>query len=308
MRNALAVYRLGAAVARQLPSRLISPLATLASRVLQYAMPDRVTQIRLHQQRLTGGTLTSEQLARQVKANLCSYSNYWLQSFRLLDVSKSRIADQIEVEGQQHCDAAFAAGKGAVCVMPHIGLWDLGGTWLASRYSLTVVAERFEPPELFDWFVNMRSANGMEVVALGDDTAGAALLKRLRAGGFVGLLCDRDINHDGVEVEFFGERTTMSAGPATLSLRTGAPILPTAVYARPGQKALGVIRAPIVFERSGRLRDDVARLTQLVANELEALISAAPEQWHVIQPNWPSDPGWTGPTFSRPSNQGVVTS
>ncbi len=292
--NALTMYRLGAAVARRVPSRLISPLTTLASRVLPRVMPDRVAQVRLHQQRLTQSSLDSAQLAKQVTANLRSYANYWLQSFRLIDVSKTHIVDHIEIDGQQHCDEAFAAGSGAICVMPHIGLWDLGGTWLASRYPVTVVAERAEPPELFEWFVNMRSMNGMEVVALGDDSAGAALLKRLRAGGFVGLLCDRDINHDGIEVMFFGELTTISAGPATLSLRTGAPILPTAVYARPGRKALGVIRAPIVFERSGRLRDDVARLTQLVANELEALISAAPEQWNVIQPNWPSDPGWSG--------------
>ena len=29
------------------------------------------------------------------------------------------------------------------------------------------------------------------------------------------LLCDRDLDHTGVDVEFFGERTTLPAGPAT---------------------------------------------------------------------------------------------
>jgi phosphatidylinositol dimannoside acyltransferase len=43
------------------------------------------------------------------------------------------------------------------------------------------------------------------------------------------------------------------------------------------------------MERTGRLRDDVARATQLLAYELEALIRHAPEQWHLMQPNWPSD-------------------
>ncbi len=41
-----------------------------------------------------------------------------------------------------------------------------------------------------------------------------------------------------------------------------------------------------------RLRDDVARVTQLVAYELEILIRRAPSQWHLFQPNWPSDPGY----------------
>ena len=84
------------------------------------------------------------------------------------------------------------------------------------------------------------------------------------------------------------ERTTLSAGPAMLSLRTGAPILPVAVYYRDDMHR-GVVRPRIPFERSGRLRDDVASLTQLVADELEALIRKAPEQWHLMQPNWPSD-------------------
>jgi KDO2-lipid IV(A) lauroyltransferase len=47
--------------------------------------------------------------------------------------------------------------------------------------------------------------------------------------------------------------------------------------------------APIQVERRGRLRDDVARITQVLANELESLIRKAPEQWHLLQPNWPSD-------------------
>jgi len=35
----------------------------------------------------------------------------------------------------------------------------------------------------------------------------------------------------------------------------------------------------------------VARVTQLVADDLERLIRRAPQQWHLFQPNWPSDTG-----------------
>jgi phosphatidylinositol dimannoside acyltransferase len=53
-----------------------------------------------------------------------------------------------------------------------------------------------------------------------------------------------------------------------------------------------VVRPPLSPERHGGLRDDVARLTQVLAGELEYLIRRAPEQWHLFQPNWPSDPGY----------------
>ena len=49
------------------------------------------------------------------------------------------------------------------------------------------------------------------------------------------------------------------------------------------------MRPPVPLERAGKLRDDIARGTQLLARELEELIRAAPEQWHLLQPNWPSD-------------------
>ena len=120
--------------------------------------------------------------------------------------------------------------------------------------------------------------------------AGGVLLRTLRDGGLVGLLCDRDIVGNGVEVEFFGERTTLPAGPATLALRTGAALLPAAVYGGPGRRYhTGVILPPVETVRTGRLRADVARVTQQVAHDLETLIRRAPDQWYLFQPNWPSD-------------------
>jgi KDO2-lipid IV(A) lauroyltransferase len=119
------------------------------------------------------------------------------------------------------------------------------------------------------------------------------VLKALRNNEVVCLLCDRDLQGGGVVVDFFGENTTLPAGPVTLSLRTNAPVFPVAVYfteAYNGHHA--VIHPAMHFERSGKLREDVRVGTQALAKELEALIWAAPEQWHLFQPNWPSDPGF----------------
>jgi phosphatidylinositol dimannoside acyltransferase len=102
------------------------------------------------------------------------------------------------------------------------------------------------------------------------------------------LLSDRDIGGGGVEVTFFGERTTLPAGPAVVAIRTGAPLLPTAIYDQgPGHH--GIVRPPVDVSRAGSFRADVARITQALAGELELLIRRAPEQWHLLQPNWPSD-------------------
>jgi phosphatidylinositol dimannoside acyltransferase len=243
--------------------------------------------------------LDDSEVARWTRRAFRNYGRYWLEGARLPSVSASVVQDRFTVVGREHLDRAMEAGAGTIMALPHVGAWEWGGAWLALEgYPMTAVAEPLEPPELYDWFVSQREAMGLTVVALGPDS-GRALLRALRAGKLVGLLCDRDIAGHGVPVEFFGEATTLPAGPAALALRTGAPVLPTAVYADPERHHTAVIMPPLPAERRGRLHEDVARVTQDVARALEVLIRRAPDQWYMFQPNWPSDrcaSGSTAPT------------
>jgi KDO2-lipid IV(A) lauroyltransferase len=251
-------------------------------------------QVRRHLVRASRGTLQGEALDEATRRQFANYARYWYEMFRLQPRDRVALAETFKPDGREHLDAAVAAGKGVILALPHLGNWDMAGAWLSNQVPhVTVVAEPVEPPELFDWFVETRRALGMEVVPLGRD-AGAALIRALRAGHAVCLLCDRDITGDGVEVEFFGERTRLPAGPATLAFRTGAPILPVGIYfeSGPGDAGQGhtaMIEPPLRIERQGRLRDDVTRVTQDLAHRFEELISAAPDQWLLMQPNWPSD-------------------
>lgn len=222
-----------------------------------------------------------------------SYARYYMESFRLPYLSAERVARSFTLDRFDRVDAALEGGHGAILALPHLGGWEWAGRWMTDQgYPLNVVVEALQPPELFEWFTQLRRDLGMNVIPLGPK-AGSEVLAALGRNETVCLLCDRDIDRRGIEVEFFGERTTLPAGPAMLSLRSGAPILPVGVYftdAANGHRA--VIRPPLDTSRRGSLRDDVARVTQLLAGELEVLIRAAPEQWHLFQPNWPSDPGY----------------
>lgn len=227
---------------------------------------------------------------RWVRRAFRAYARYWLEGARLPAIGGEEVCRRMYVErGYDHLRRGMAEGRGVVMVLPHVGSWEWGGYFLAEEgYPMTTVVERVEPPELFDWFIEQRHRMGLTVVPLGQGS-GAAVLKALRAGLLVGLLADRDIEGSGVEVELFGETTTLPAGPATLALRTGATLVTAAVYSGPGRDHTGVIGPPIDATRQGSLRSDVARVTQAIAHELEALIRKAPEQWHLFQPNWPAD-------------------
>jgi KDO2-lipid IV(A) lauroyltransferase len=289
-RGAYFAYRTGAEAARVIPERLGAPLARgVATAVGLVFMRQRVRQIERNLRRVYGPSFGGAALRRAVAATFDSYGRYFYELFRLPDTPKAWIDAHIDVRGIEHLDAAITAGNGVVLALPHLGNWDFAGAWLAGQgHAVTVVAEPVEPPELFDWFIETRHRLGMRVIAL-SPTAGAETLAALRANEAVCLLCDRDLTGDGVTVEFFGEQTTLPAGPATLALRSGAPLLPVGCYFRPGGRHEIRILPPIATQRAGRIRADVGRVTQELARRFEELIRAEPEHWHLMQPNWPSD-------------------
>ena len=282
-------YRLAAGLARLAPH----PVAVGASRVLGRAAlhlaGERRAQVERNLRRVDPG-LSDGELRRKVRETFESYARYYEESFRLPGTSTEDLDAGFTHEGIAHLDAALEAGSGAIMAMPHLGGWEWSGFWLTQVKGrpVTAVVERLEPADLFEWFVELRRSFGFEVVALGPD-AGTATTRALRANHTLALLCDRDITGTGPDVEFFGERTTLPGGPATLALRTGAPILPTAVYFDGPDSRHAVVLPPLDTARRGRLREDVARVTQDLAHALEELIRRAPEQWHLLQPNWPSD-------------------
>jgi lauroyl/myristoyl acyltransferase len=228
---------------------------------------------------------------RWSRRSFVEYGHYWADGARLPytgpDVVHARM--RLEPGGEALIRAAMAEGRGVIMALPHVGSWEWGGAWLALEgMPMTAVVERVEPPQLFDWFVGQRAAMGLTAVPLGEGSS-AVILKALREGRLVGLVSDRDLVGNGIEVEFFGERTTLPGGAATLALRTGAVLLPVIVYSGPGAWHTGVVHPPLDTTRTASLRADVQRLTQELATCFEQVIIRRPEQWHLYQPNWPSD-------------------
>ncbi|HEV2994006.1 MAG TPA: phosphatidylinositol mannoside acyltransferase [Acidimicrobiia bacterium] len=288
-RAVYAGYRVAADVARVVPPALGELLARSTAWVYQAANPARRRQVARNLDRVAPAPLDPAARRRAVASVFDHYGRYFHELFRLSVSDPAALVAGFACEGKEHVAAAAALGRGVVMALPHLGNWDLAGAWLVSEgYELTVVAEPVEPPELFDWFVATRERLGMRVVALGPDS-GAALLRDLHAGRVVALVCDRDISGDGVPVDFFGERTRLPGGPAALALRTGAPLLPVGCYFRPRRGHEAHILEPLATRREARVRDDVARVTQQLAHRFEELIRAAPDQWLLMQPNWPSD-------------------
>ena len=285
----VSAYRAGEFFARRAPSPVARAGALAAALGTAAASRDKRLLVRRNLERALGRPMGPAEAARRVTAVFDWYARYYLESFKLPSLDASVIDAGFGYEGVDTIERAARSGTGPILVMPHLGTWEWAAWWLAlvPRMRVTAVVEPLEPPEVFEWFTSFRQRLGMDIIPVGPD-AGGRLAAAIRRGDVVCLLSDRDVSGSGVAVDFFGERTRLPAGPALLALRTGAPLIPAAVYWR-GRTRHAVAAPPLDTRRSGGIRADVDRVVQAYATALEQLIRAAPEQWHLMSPNWPSD-------------------
>ena len=251
---------------------------------------DGARQLRRNLRRVVGPEVSELAMDALVGAALRSYSRYWLETFRLPKMDKQQILANVAMTGAEHIDAALAQGNGAVVALSHSGNWDVAGIWLVNHSgTFATVAERLRPESLYDRFVEYREGLGFEILPLtgGPRPPLEVLRERLAENRVVCLLADRDLSRNGIEVDFFGERTRMPGGPALLSAMTGAPLLPTGLWFE-GDGWGQVVHEPIPVP-AGRLRDQVPAVTQALAHVFEADIAAHPADWHMLQKLWLAD-------------------
>ncbi len=223
-----------------------------------------------------------------MRAALSSYARYWREAFRLPTMDHQVLARQLAAmtQGTEHLEAALAAGRGAVCALPHSGNWDMAGVWMVqTRGTFTTVAERLKPESLYRRFIAYRESLGFEVIPLsgGQRPPFELLCERLRDNRIVCLMAERDLTRTGVPVDFFGEPSRMPAGPAKLAIETGAALLPVHVWYQ-GDGC--VIQFHPALDCSN---GDVGAITQALADVFARNIAAHPADWHMLQPQWLAD-------------------
>lgn len=230
-----------------------------------------------------------DRLEATVRAGLRSYARYWMEAFRLPSQSRQQFLSGFHIS-PEHYDwlkSAVAEGRGAVLALPHVANWDAAAAWVVSNdWPMVTVAERLKPEGVFEQFVAYRERLGMEVLPL---TGGRrppldVLGERLEQGWFVALLGDRDLSRNGVEVEFFGGRTRMPAGPAILAIRHQAPLFAVDLSFTETQ-TVAVLRR-VTPPAEGPLDQRVRQTTQALADAYAVGIAEHPQDWHMLQKLW----------------------
>ena len=290
-RLALLAYGVGWRLVRTLPARAAYLIFSVLAQFAWLRQGRGVRQLEANLSRVVPDASAMRLKALSRKA-MHSYLRYWCDLFRLPDWTPQYIQATCRAEGDAAVRQALADGRGVVMALSHSGNWDHAGAWSSLALApVTTVAERLKPEELYQRFLHFRHRLGMEILPLtgGGDVFGL-LVRRLRKGGFVPLLADRDLTATGVPVTLFGETARMAAGPASLALVSGAALFPVTIsYERLPAGAPArwgtVVRfhAEVVAPAHGSRPEKIADMTQRCADALAVGIAANPEDWHMLQ-------------------------
>ncbi|WP_369221762.1 phosphatidylinositol mannoside acyltransferase [Streptomyces sp. R39] len=285
-----ALYGLGWSTVKKLPEPVAVRLGTSVADLAWKQRGKGVQRLESNYARVLPDA-TPERLRELSRAGMRSYLRYWMESFRLPSWNEERIRTGFDVKDLHHLTDGLASGRGVILALPHLANWDLAGAWVTTelRTPFTTVAERLRPETLYDRFVAYREGLGMEVLPHSGGTAFGTLARRLRDGGLVCLVADRDLSASGVEVGFFGDTARMPAGPALLAQQTGAQLLPVTLWYDDTPVMKGRVHAPIEVPEAGDKAARTSVMTQALADAFATGIADHPEDWHMLQRLWLAD-------------------
>jgi KDO2-lipid IV(A) lauroyltransferase len=285
-----ALYGLGWSTVKKLPEPVAVRLGRTVADVAWKRRGKGVQRLESNYARVVPDA-SPERLAELSRAGMRSYLRYWMESFRLPAWSAERVRGGFDPKDVHYLTDGIASDRGVVLALPHMGNWDLAGAWVTTKLEtpFTTVAERLKPETLYDRFVAYREGLGMEVLPHTGGAAFGTLARRLRDGGLVCLVAERDLSASGVEVDFFGDRTRMPAGPALLAQQTGALLLPVTLWYDDSPVMQGRVHPPIEVPETGTRAEKTSVMTQALADAFATGIADHPEDWHMLQRLWLAD-------------------
>ncbi len=284
-------YLAGERVINALPRALVLPAAVAAGNVAFDLAGAKREVVRGNLARAMQRPAHDPAVGRATRRAFRSYAKYLADMMRMAGLTPEATARLVQIDNIEILEEARAGGTGVLVCTVHVGGMDLIGPGLQIHGEvLHVVADDTTYGRLYDHLKQIRARHGLHLIGWRNLRG---IFKALRARENLVLFCDGGFRRGDVPVEFLGEATTFPLGPASLSARTGAPMLP--VYCQRTTddrfRARGLPMIRCASEEPG----EVYRATQALADALGGVIREDPSQWYMFRPVWPetdADRGW----------------
>jgi len=229
--------------------------------------------------------LSADERVRIVQGVFEHFARMILELLRFGSLTRDEMLARIEIEGEEHVQRAYAAGKGLIFFSAHFGYWQMQG--LANPLCwrpISVMARPLDNPRLHEMLERIRTMTGNSVIYR--QGAVRKVLRSLAANSGVAILIDQHLQSpDAVLVDFFGRPAATSSMIAALAARTGAAVLPAFGGPLPGGRYRFVYESPIdppADASPESLRD----FTQRCSDRIEARVREHPDLWLWVHRRW----------------------
>jgi KDO2-lipid IV(A) lauroyltransferase len=286
---------------RVVPHRLAYRIGDAAADVVVRTQPRRFEGLRSNLRRVLPDA-DERTIDRTARRNVRNLVRAWIDVLEMPH-KPGLMVSRLDITDLHHLTDALDRGHGAIVVSLHLGSWEHGiAAYNHGHGRMALLAEALDPPELFERIARARNALGVKVIPIdlagmrsGDPRTarmlGAAALKDvyklLRDNGCVAIAMDRDIAGNGEPMEFFGAPAPIPVGVVELGIRTGAALVPVMLY-RNGHRVDAHVYPEIAYDAAAPRDAEVRRVATEALRLFERIIRDHPDQWHVLDPIWPT--------------------
>ncbi|MDO8536429.1 MAG: lysophospholipid acyltransferase family protein [Candidatus Omnitrophota bacterium] len=221
-------------------------------------------------------------IAREVFVNLAKSA---CEVINFPKINEKNIDRFISIEGIEHVDRSFAAGKGTIVLASHFGNWELlGMTFRVKGYPGVTIGRKIYFYKYDNFLNDLRKSHDVNVIYRDDSPR--KMLKTLKDNKILGIVADQDVDSvDGVFVNFFGKPAYTPSGPAALARASGAEMIPCFVIRR-GRGHVLKIEEPVKLVDTGDRAADLVTNTQRWSDVIESYIKKYPEHWVWMHKRW----------------------
>jgi len=278
--------RVTATVVRFLPMRFGYFLAQCGGEALYLLLTRRRSIVRSNIKHVLGAEPDKERLQREVRSVFKNMAKNYFDLIKLPQLGFDNLGESVTVHGWHHLEKAVSDARGTIIATAHLGSFEFAAQVLAVRgIEMTIFVEAFDSTPFLRYIADLRQRNGVRILPV---SSGALRdgMRTLRHGGTVAIVCDRDIQENGLKVRFFGEETSLPVGAVSLALRTGAVIIPTFSVRRSSNRFSIYVEAPLELVDTGSHSHSVRVNLERLVTVMERYIRQYPEQWVVLEPIW----------------------
>jgi lauroyl/myristoyl acyltransferase len=273
-----ALSRAAERILPRMPRALIGPFAEIVGTIAYLAAPGARRGVRANlaviAPQANGGASIRRIFVEQTR-------NY-VEIFSITRLDPKKLLAELRTDGWEHVSRAYEQGHGVILASAHLGpVSFVGQMVIAHGYPVALPVE----VETSEFQRSVNRARGSAGLQLIPTTSARGIFRFLREGKVLGILADRAVTGVGERVEFFGREALLPSAAVVLSLRTGAPLVPS-FAGRSNGRLTASFEPPLEIPRTGDREADVREGVQRFARILERYVRNAPEQWTVFEDFW----------------------